>query len=71
MAEKLRQKSGYNSDGADLVDDCFGLGKEKKPMLALILCNRQVMKANIKDLVNLLKDFSACIETQKHVTQNF
>ena len=29
VAERLRQKSGYTSDGADLVDDCFALGKDK------------------------------------------
>jgi uncharacterized protein (TIGR02391 family) len=34
VAERLRQKSGYVSDGAELVDDCFCLGKDKKPMLA-------------------------------------
>lgn len=30
VAHKLRQKSGYVSDGAILVDECFGLGSGKK-----------------------------------------
>lgn len=34
VAERLRQLSDYVNDGSDLVDDCFGLGKDKRPMLA-------------------------------------
>lgn len=34
VGEKLRQKSGYRSDGSSLVDECFALGKDKTPMLA-------------------------------------
>lgn len=34
VAERLRVLSGYNSDGSGLVDECFGLGRENKPMLA-------------------------------------
>lgn len=34
VAERIRQISGCKSDGADLIAECFGLGKDKKPMLA-------------------------------------
>jgi hypothetical protein len=56
-AERLRQKSGYTSDGADLVDDCFALGKDKRPMLAFNTLKIKVRKVNIKALEISVKDF--------------
>ena len=34
VADKMRQKSGLFLDGSELVDACFGLGKEKRPLMA-------------------------------------
>ncbi len=57
VAERLRQKSGYKSDGSDLVDDCFGLGKEKNPMLAFNTLQTESEQSEHKGFLNFIKGF--------------
>ncbi|UAY55761.1 TIGR02391 family protein [Arachidicoccus terrestris] len=65
VAEKLRQKSGYNSDGADLVDDCFALGKEKKPMLAFNTLQTPSEESEHKGFGNFCKGFFSMYRNPK------
>jgi len=67
VAQRLRDKSGYTSDGADLVDDCFGLGKDKKPMLAFNLLQSPSEESEHKGFGNFCKVFSVCIEIPKPI----
>lgn len=57
VAEKLREKSGYTSDGSELVDECFGLGKDKKPMLAFNTLTNQSEESEHKGFANFVKGF--------------
>jgi len=34
VAQKIRDKTGFTSDGSDLVDEAFGIGKKAFPVLA-------------------------------------
>jgi len=65
VAEKLRQKSGYSSDGADLVDDCFGLGKEKNPMLAFNTLQSASDESEHKGFGNFIKGFFSMYRNPK------
>ncbi|MCX8473145.1 MAG: TIGR02391 family protein [Sediminibacterium sp.] len=65
VAEKLRQKSGYTSDGAELVDDCFGLGKEKKPMLAFNTLQTDSDESEHKGFGNFIKGFFSMYRNPK------
>lgn len=57
VAERLRQISGCYSDGADLVDECFGLGKEKKPLLAFNILQSESDESEHKGFSNFCKGF--------------
>lgn len=65
VAERLRQMSGYNSDGADLIDDCFALGKEKKPMLAFNLLKTESDESEHKGFGNFCKGFFSMYRNPK------
>jgi len=65
VAEKLRQLSGYASDGADLVDDCFGLGKDKKPMLAFNTLHSSSDESEHKGFGNFCKGFFSMYRNPK------
>lgn len=65
VAEKLRQKSGYTSDGAELVDECFGLGKEKRPMLAFNRLQTESEESEHKGFSNFIKGFFSMYRNPK------
>ncbi|ULT39051.1 TIGR02391 family protein [Niabella defluvii] len=65
VAERLRQKSGYTSDGADLVDDCFALGKDKRPMLAFNTLNNPSEESEHKGFGNFCKGFFFYVQKSK------
>lgn len=65
VAERLRQLSGYTSDGADLVDDCFGLGKDKKPMLAFNTLQSPSDESEHKGFGNFCKGFFSMYRNPK------
>jgi uncharacterized protein (TIGR02391 family) len=65
VAERLRQKSGYTSDGAELVDECFGLGKDKKPMLAFNTLKSDSDESEHKGFGNFVKGFFSMYRNPK------
>lgn len=65
VAERLRQKSQYKSDGAELIDDCFGLGKEKKPMLAFNMLQSPSDESEHKGFTNFCKGFFSMYRNPK------
>ena len=65
VAERLRQISGYTSDGSDLVDECFGLGKEKKSMLAFNTLQTPSEESEHKGFANFTKGFFSMYRNPK------
>lgn len=65
VAEKLRKKSGYYSDGAELIDDCFGLGKDKRPMLAFNMLQTDSDESEHKGFSNFCKGFFSMYRNPK------
>lgn len=65
VASKLRQKSGYTSDGAELVDECFGLGKDNKPMLAFNTLRTDSEQSEHKGFGNFIKGFFSMYRNPK------
>lgn len=65
VAERLRQLSGYFSDGSELVDDCFGLGKDKKPMLAFNTLQTLSDESEHKGFGNFCKGFFSMYRNPK------
>ncbi|MET4084277.1 uncharacterized protein (TIGR02391 family) [Pedobacter sp. UYP30] len=65
VAEKLRHLSSYNSDGCELVDDCFGLGKDKKPMLAFNTLQTLSEESEHKGFGNFCKGFFSMYRNPK------
>ncbi len=65
VAERLRQKSGYTSDGSELVDECFGLGKDKKPMLAFNTLMSESEESEHKGFGNFIKGFFSMYRNPK------
>lgn len=55
LAEKIRQKANLSSDGASLVDEAFGLGSTKVPILAFNSLQTESEENEHKGLMNLLK----------------
>lgn len=55
VADKIRQKSGLQSDGTELVDMAFGLGKTGIPILAFNTLQTQTEKSEHTGLMNLMK----------------
>ena len=65
VAARLRQLSGYTSDGAELVDECFGLGKDNKPMLAFNMLQTDSDKSEHKGFGNFCKGFFSMYRNPK------
>lgn len=65
VAEKLRQKSGYHSDDGELIDECFGLGKDKKPMLAFNMLQTESEESKHKGFSNFCKGFFSMYRNPK------
>jgi len=65
VAERLRQKSGYASDGSALVDECFALGKDKKPMLAFNTLQSESDESEHKGFGNFIKGFFSMYRNPK------
>ena len=55
VADKIRTKSGFKSDGSRLVDDAFGLGKSMRPVLAFNSLRSETEISEHQGLTNLLK----------------
>jgi uncharacterized protein (TIGR02391 family) len=65
VAENLRNLSGYLTDGSELVDDCFGLGREIKPMLAFNSLQSPSEQSEHKGFANFLKGFFSMYRNPK------
>ena len=57
VAQKIRDKSGLTSDGAELVDEAFGIGKKAYPLLAFNALSTDSEQSEHKGLMNLMKGF--------------
>lgn len=55
LADKIRQRTHLASDGAQLVDDALGLGKNGIPLLAFNSLTTETEEMEHKGLANLLK----------------
>jgi uncharacterized protein (TIGR02391 family) len=55
VADKIREKAGLTSDGADLVEKAFGLGQTNTPKLALNTLQTESEQSEHKGFANLLK----------------
>lgn len=65
VAERLRQISGHTSDGADLVDECFGLGKDKRPKLAFNTLQSPSDESEHRGFGNFCKGFFSMYRNPK------
>ncbi len=65
VSERLRQISGYVSDGAELIDECFALGREKKPMLAINTLQTPSQESEQKGFGNFCKGFFSMYRNPK------
>jgi len=65
VAERLRQLSGYTFDGSELVDECFGLDKDKKPMLAFNTLQTPSDESEHKGFGNFCKGFFSMYRNPK------
>jgi uncharacterized protein (TIGR02391 family) len=54
IAAKIRTVSGLRSDGADLVQEAFALGKNKSPVLAINNLSTETDESEQRGFVNLL-----------------
>jgi uncharacterized protein (TIGR02391 family) len=57
VAQKIRDKSGFTSDGSALVEDAFGIGKKQYPVLALNALSTDAERSEHNGLMNLMKGF--------------
>jgi len=57
VAQKIRDKTGLASDGGELVDDAFGIGKRAHPVLAFNTLSTEPEQSEHKGLTNLMKGF--------------
>lgn len=55
VADKIREKSGLASDGSRLVDEAFGMGRTRLPMIAFNSLQTETEQSEHKGLMNLLK----------------
>lgn len=55
LADKIREKANLHSDGSSLVDEAFGLGQQKLPLLAFNSLQTETHEMEHKGLINLLK----------------
>lgn|SRR5262245_34117346 len=67
VAEKLRQKTGLTSDGAQLVDEALAIGKAGHPRLAFNSLTTDSERSEHNGLLNLIKGlFGAFRNTAAH-----
>lgn len=67
VADKIRERAGLTSDGAELVDQAFGIGKVGIPMLAFNSLRTETERNEHSGLVNLIKGmFSAFRNVTAH-----
>lgn len=57
LAQKIRDKTGFTSDGGDLVDEAFGIGGKAYPFLAFNALSTESERSEHKGLMNLMKGF--------------
>lgn len=57
VAQKIRDKTGLTSDGGELVDEAFGIGKKAYPVLAFNSLSTESEQSEHKGLMNLMKGF--------------
>ncbi|BAS26827.1 TIGR02391 family protein [Limnochorda pilosa] len=57
VAQKIRDKSGLASDGAELVDEAFGMGKKLYPVIAFNSLRTDPERSEHTGLMNLMKGF--------------
>lgn len=57
IAQKIRDKTGFTSDGSDLVDEAFGIGKKTYPALAFNSLSSDSERSEHSGLMNLMKGF--------------
>lgn len=57
VAQKIRDKTGLVGDGAELVDEAFGIGKKAYPVLAFNALTTDSEQSEHKGLMNLMKGF--------------
>ena len=70
VADKIRQQSGLTSDGAQLVDDAFALGKTGIPLLAFNSLRTETERNEQNGMINLMKGmFSAFRNTTAHAAK--
>lgn len=55
VADKIRAKTGLSGDGAELVDQAFGLGKVGMPFLAFNSLRTETERSEHTGLMNLMK----------------
>jgi uncharacterized protein (TIGR02391 family) len=55
IADKIRNMSGLTSDGSDLVDEAFGIGKKDYPVIAFNSLQTETEKSEHSGLMNLVK----------------
>lgn len=55
IAAKIRELSNLDSDGAKLIDEAFGLGKDCNPVLAINDLSSETLRGEQTGFVNLLK----------------
>jgi len=57
VAQKIRDKTGFTSDGVELVDAALGIGKKAYPVLAFSSLSTDSELSEHKGLTNLMKGF--------------
>ena len=57
VAQKIRDKTRLTSDGGELVDEAFGIGKKAYPVLAFNSLSTDSEQSEHKGLMNLMKGF--------------
>lgn len=55
VADKIRDKTGLQSDGSSLIDEAFGLGQSGYPRLAFNSLQTETERSEHKGLMNLIK----------------
>jgi len=55
LADKIRGKTGLTSDGTQLVDEAFGIGSKRYPLLAFNSLQTDTEKSEHTGLMNLMK----------------
>ena len=63
VTDKIRSLSGLTSDGADLADKAFSLGKSKQPLLAVNALDTDTLVNEQRGFVNLLKGIYGMIRS--------